>query len=257
MEHTDILIEQYIDGTLTGAELEAFQQQLLSDPELREILALHRQGRALAGNTPPGDEAAFRQILNAHTARHFAAEAPVRNGRMVLWKRLALAAALLTAVFAGLKWYADTYYKLDTILAQHYAPVATPATLSGNEYNLQEAYAAYREGQYEAAARAFEAVPADDPQYAEAMLFAGYAHYESGQYDAAAAAFGRVIQTGDVRFAANAEWHRLLAALAENSQSDSTKNYLQQILSDTTHPFYRQAVSIQRKLNSPLRQLAG
>lgn len=257
MEHTDILIEQYIDGALTGAELEAFQQRLHSDPELREMLALHRQGRALISNSSPGDEAAFRQILHAHTARHFAVEAPARGGRMVLWKRLALAAALLAAVFAGLKWYAATYYKLDAVLAQHYAPVATPATLSGGGYNLQEAYAAYRGEQYEAAARAFEAVPADDPQYAEAMLFAGYARFESGQYGAAAAAFGRVVQTGDVRFTSNAEWHRLLAALAENPQSDSTKTYLQQILSDTTHPFYRQAVSIQRKLNSPLRQLAG
>jgi TolA-binding protein len=257
MEHTDNLIEQYIDGALTGAALESFQQRLQSDPELRDMLALHRQGRALLGKENPGDEAAFRQILNPHTARHFAAEAPARSGRMVLWKRLALAAALLSAVFAGLKWYAATYYRLETILAQHYAPAATPATLSGSGYNLQEAYAAYRGGQYEAAARAFEAVPADDPQYAEAMLFAGYARYESGQYAAAAAAFGQVIQTGDVRFAPNAGWHRLLAALAENSQSEETKTYLQQILSDTTHPFYRQAVSIQRKLNSPLRQLAG
>lgn len=266
MENKDLLIEQYLDGALTGAALEAFQRELQTDESLQLTVALHRQGRALLGEKGIPKEDAFLQILSAHTAKHFAPEAPKEAGqpgsnaqrrRMVALRRFSIAAMGLLVLFAGLKWYAARYYQTPAMLARYYAPAPTPATLSGNVYKLQEAYAAYRNKQYEAALQGFEAVPATDPQYAEALLFSGYAYYESGQYARAIAAFGQVVQTGDVRFVHNAEWHRLLAAIAENPQGEEAKSYLKQIKSNTNHPFHKEAGDLERKLDSFFRKLAG
>lgn len=266
MENKDVLIEQYLEGTLTGAELKAFQLQLQTDQELQLTLALHRQGRALLGEKGIPKEDAFLQILSAQTAKHFAAEtqqeankpvSDMRRRRLVALRRFSIAAMGLLVLFAGLKWYAVRYYQTPAILAQYYAPASTPATLSGNTYGLREAYAAYRNKQYEAALRSFGAVPAGDPQYAEALLFSGYAYYESGKYAQAVAAFGQVVQTGDVRFVHNAEWHRLLAAIAEDPNSDQAKAYLKAIQSDTSHPFNKEANSLAEELKSPFRNLAG
>lgn len=266
MENKDILIEQYLEGTLTGAALEAFQQQLQTDQELQLTLALQRQGRALLGEKGIPKEDAFLQILSAQTAKHFAPETPMETNkpasdakrrRVIALRRFSIAAVGLLVLFAGLKWYAVRYYQTPAILAHYYTPASTPATLSGNTYGLREAYTAYRNKQYESALRSFGAVPAGDPQYAEALLFSGYAYYESGQYAQAVSAFGRVIQTGDVRFVHNAEWHRLLAALAENPNSDQAKGYLKAIQSDASHPFNQEANSLARELKSPFRNLAG
>ena len=266
MENKDILIEQYLDGALTGAALEAFQRELQTDEALQLTVALHRQGRALLGEKGIPKEDAFLQMLSAQTAKHFAAEAPkegnktglnTQRRRVVALRRFSIAAMGLLVLFAGLKWYAARYYQTPAMLARYYAPAPTPATLSGNVYKLQDAYAAYRNKQYDVALQGFGAVPAGDPQYAEALLFSGYAYYESGQYARAVAAFEQVVQTGDVRFVHNAEWHRLLAAIAENPNSDRAKAYLKAIQSDASHPFYKEANDMARKLNSPFRNLAG
>lgn len=263
MTDTYTWMEKYLAGTLSGDELKEFEALLRSDKALQAELSLQRQGRAALVPPAESDAADFKKILERNSAQYFPREpapAPTlaKAAARTVWRIWAAAAAVvLVLVFAGLKWYATAAYEMSTILAQHYAPAATPATLSGQVYDLQGGYAAYRNRQYAAAREAFGAVPADDPQYAEAMLFLGYACYESGQYPAAAAAFDRVVQGQDARFLHNAAWHRLLATLAENPQSETARAYLQQILGDASHPYFAKAKQIDRQLKSPLRKLAG
>jgi hypothetical protein len=263
MTDTYTLMEKYLDGTLAGDDLSAFEAQLRMDKLLQAELSMQRQGRAALGNVADSEAADFEKILKKNSAHYFPVESRpagtiAKAAPRIVWRKwLAAAAVVLALVFAGLKWYATAHYKVSAILAQHYAPAATPATLSGETYDLQEAYAAYRNRKYAVAIQAFGAVPADDPQYAEALLFQGYACYESGQYGAALAAFELVIKSRDARFLHNAEWHRLLAALAENPKSETAQAYLQQILGDASHPYYAEAKKIDRQLKSPLRNLAG
>lgn len=263
MTDTYTLMEKYLDGTLDGDELSTFEAQLRKDKILQAELSMQRQGRAALGAVADSEVADFEKILKKNSAHYFPVESQPAGTiskavpRIVWRKWLAAAAVVLALVFAGLKWYATAKYEISAILAQHYAPAATPATLSGETYDLQEAYTAYRNQKYAVAIQAFNAVPADAPQYVEAMLFKGYACYESGQYGAALVAFDLVIKSSDARFLHNAEWHRLLAAFAENPNSEPAQAYLQQILGDASHPFFAEAKKIDRQLKSPLRHLAG
>jgi len=264
MEDTDILIQQYLDHTLPDEEQAAFVQRLRTDQDLQAALALSRQGRAAFSTTAADDETAFRELLRQQSETYFeAASQPVEktNAPVAVRRRLpvryrwAAAAAVLVLSFAGLKWYAARQYALPAILAQHYAPSATPATLSDGEYALQEAYAAWRNRQWKEAAQRFGAVPPDDERYAEARLFAGYAFYESDEYESAVAAFDTVIKTGDIRFAPNAEWHRLLALLARQPNSEAAEAALLKLVNEPAHPFHSKALKLQQQLRHPLRAL--
>lgn len=62
MEQQYEQIEAYLDGTLSGAELEAFEAELKRNMELAAEVALHRRLQHTLGNT---DEWAFRQNLEA------------------------------------------------------------------------------------------------------------------------------------------------------------------------------------------------
>ena len=254
--------ELYLDGALSGAELEAFLKELQNDKELQFTLAIHRRGRALLGQEQPGDETAFRQLLAEPAAQYFGNGTPGAgaNGdgsaRYVMFRRLAAAAAVIIAVFAGMSWYSSREYAAQSLLAQYYAPASTPATLSGEGYDRQDAFTAYRNKEYQKAVQLFEAVPPGNPLFVEAALFAGYAHFEAGQYAAAAEAFERVGHTGDARFAANAQWHRVLALLAAYPESPEALGLLDKIKNDPAHPFAEAAAALRAKLNSPLRLLA-
>lgn len=265
MENVDILIQQYLDHTLPDEQLADFVQRLRSDKELQAALALTRQGRAAFSTAVAGDEPAFQELLNQQSAIYFEAtsqavektNAPVAvRRRLPVRYRWAAAAAVLIMAFAGLKWYAARQYSLQALLAQHYAPSATPATLSDGQYALQEAYAAWRNRQWKEAVQGFGAVPPNDDRYAEAQLFAGYAFYASGQYASAVAAFDTVIQTSDIRFTANAEWHRLLALLAQEPNSETAETALLRLVNEPTHPYHAKALKLQQQLHHPLRTLA-
>ena len=264
MENTDILIQQYLDHTLPDEEQATFVQRLRTDKDLQAALAQTRQGRAAFSTTAAGDESAFRELLRQQSGTYFETapqaveqpNAPVAIRRLLPVRyRWAAAAAVLILAFAGLKWYAARQYSIPSLLAQHYAPSATPATLSDGQYALQEAYTAWRNQQWMEAAQRFGSVPPDDERYAEAQLFAGYAFYESGKYASAVAAFDIVIQTGDIRFAPNAEWHRLLALLARQPSSEAAEAALFKLVNEPTHPFHSKALKLQQQLRHPLRGL--
>lgn len=263
MENTDVQIQQYLNQSLSGEALAAFEQRLRSDKALQIELSLARQGRAAFSGRAAGDEATFRELLGQTSKSYFETPLPLEKTaqpvavrrRLPVRMRWAAAAAVLLLAFAGMKWYADRYYSLAGILAQNYAPAATPATLSEGQYDMQEAYAAWRNKQWAAAAQSFGSVPPDDERYAEAQLFAGYALYESGQWERAVAAFNSVIQTDDVRFSANAEWHRLLALLAHNPQDEAARQALSDLSNDTVHPYHPKAKQLKKQLGHPLRAL--
>lgn len=265
MENIDILIQQYLDHTLPDEEQAAFVQQLRTDKDLQVALALTRQGRAAFSRTAAGDETAFRELLRPASETYFETapqalektNAPVAvRRRLPVRYRWAAAAAVLILAFAGLKWYAARQYSLQALLAQHYAPSATPATLSDGQYALQDAYTAWRNRQWMEAAQGFGSVPPNDERYAEAQLFAGYAFYESGKYASAIAAFDIVIKTGDIRFTANAEWHRLLALLARQPSSEAANAALLRLVNEPAHPYHTKALKLQQQLRHPMRALA-
>lgn len=107
-EQMEILVSQYLDGTLDELQRPAVEEQLRHDGEARRLLEEHRKLDALLGQLPPVpavDWDRLAQHLSAAVARE---EAPV--GRSALRnlfavRRLAVAAAVLLASALGVGVY--------------------------------------------------------------------------------------------------------------------------------------------------------
>jgi tetratricopeptide (TPR) repeat protein len=256
------LIEKYLNGEFTDMELVAFENAMQTDAALRRLVKLYETGsKALAQQvaTDP-HQATLQTTLEQLGKQYFTSAKPekkpsplsIRTRR--IWQ-FAVAASILLLIFVGLKWYANQYYTTEILLAQNYRPASVPATRSGNDQNLlQPAYQAYRQKNYTEALRIFAALSPENPQYAEAQLFSGYAYFESRQYTQAIQAFDLVLQRNDARYHDNAEWHRLLAALAGKDKNSNT--YLSAILTNPQHAYYTEAQRLQKQMKSWLYDLS-
>ena len=256
-------IEKYWNQELSDAELATFEHALQTDEALRRLVNLYETGsNALARQAATETQQATLQTTLEQLGKEYFTTAPLEKKRARLsvrarrmWQLVAAASILILAFVVGLKWYASQYYTTEILVAQNYHPIPVPATLSGNDQNLlQPGYQAYRQKNYPAALRFFTAIRSDNPQYTEAQLFAGYTYFESGQYAQAIQAFDRVLMRNDARYLENAEWHRLLAALASNDNNATP--YLSTILNNPQHAYYKEAQGLQKQWKGWLHRLS-
>ena len=251
-------IDRFLAGEMGEEERRSFEAEVREDADLaREVDRLRIARRAVLFYS----DMQLRQRLQAHGESLF----PNRKEERPLsilwsksgWLRWAAAIAILIICVFAVRWYSATYYNTSVLVGEYYQARKTPTFLSGDQNNpLQEGFNAYRQKKYDEAIAFFSQVPDGTGEFPTAQLFMGYAYFESGRYPDGINHFERVLETGDSRYKENAEWHRILALLAMNPQSEQARLYLDQIRHNPAHGFYDQAKLLHRKLNSVFKKIA-
>ncbi|MGI9160713.1 MAG: hypothetical protein ACR2K1_13270, partial [Saprospiraceae bacterium] len=114
---------------------------------------------------------------------------------------------------------------------------------------LGRAAEALRNHQWRAAARLAEAVPASDPQYADARLLLGQVFFQQKQYAAATQSIQQAIQTGKIPVD-QANWNLLMTLVAQyGARKQEADQLLQSILTDPENPFFEDARALYGVLN--------
>ena len=208
-------IEQFLEGTLQGRELDAFRQRLASDPDFRRAVEFHRD--VLAGikayyEAPLMEK--FRQ-WNEKIKK----EAP-EPALIPFWRQrrtwLAAAALLLLIAFAFLL---KTYLPTSThqqLLAEsiNAAPESHWETRADNAAPLLDsAFRFYDQQQYTESLLYFEKALNIQAPNPEILFFEGYALLRTGQTGRAIQNFEAVIGQGNTSYLRPARWYLALAYL--------------------------------------------
>jgi tetratricopeptide (TPR) repeat protein len=85
-------------------------------------------------------------------------------------------------------------FPFSLLIAQDKPVAATQGTTAAPASDFASGMKLYRQGRYAQAIAAFDAVPADSPDYAAACYFAGYAHYVMKHYQQAVDSFGKAFK---------------------------------------------------------------
>ena len=229
-----------IDAYLTGRlpDPAAFERELAADPALRAETEATR--RALDAIDLGGDDQ-LKERLRGLEARRGGAR--VRRPR---WLTYAAAAALLLFVagYFFLRPGRDNAQVLALDTVTPYENIAYSVTKGAAAEPRGEAYAAYESGDYAGAARAFTALPAEDPVD---RFYLGQSLLATGDYTAAADLFAELTLVAGFRLAPEAEYYQAAAELGTGRLVDA-RALLSRIADTPGHPMQAEAADLLTKL---------
>lgn len=217
MEENDYTtLRAYAEGGLSGDALEAFERQLRQDPELQSELDLYLTLKSMENLRLKKQ---LQQIdFGDQTATP---PAPLFVRRRVWW----VAAASIALIVAAVWWMRDSSSKQSAsqIAATFVAkPYASPvSTMGGNDTRpdaVEQAFLAYRKGDYADASAQLSALADNVDAEDEVLFYAGESFLQIGQNERAIQLFERV-KPGDWR--EKADWRRALALLKNNRPDDA------------------------------------
>ena len=231
------LIDWYLNGELQGAGRAAFEARLAQDAALAAELEAYRQ---LQEGFQAARGEAFREKIQ-HWESQQAPKSRLRPAsRRPLLFRLAAAAAVLLILGLSLRWYAKVNYADTALAAQFYQAPLSETTLGDSRrpgldemaQAFEQAHARFQQDDFPAAFAAFEALLQ--------LLPAAELDPFNRQY-----------------YQEQADWGRLLAALAMPAPPLDVSAEAQRIAADERHEFQAQAAELARKLRSPLYRWAN
>ena len=116
---------------------------------------------------------------------------------------------------------------------------------------LETALTAWRKQDYTAAVSALRYIESNDPKYWRAMTLRAHAQFKLGQFGPAARSFAAVADSKVMPWCEDADGYLLLALLADGQVGTAAfRARLDNVLSDTGHPWFEQAKTLQSRLNS-------
>lgn len=222
-------IERYLDGELTGAELNAFETALKTDPVLDEEVKAHL---LLEEALFAVEEDDVRTNIKQWRAEAKTEEkTSPQRGRLRSLGVLRLAIAASIAVLIGLATFLwlPQQYSNEAILASNYQVDET--FLSGDRgRDVSETPADpfagaaqyYKDGEYGKAAEIYQAFPDNN----KALYALGHTHFKSEKYNLAINAFQKLVAKNSIEYNERAEWYLLCSYLA----ADQTGSEFQQLL---------------------------
>lgn len=232
-------IENHLLGNLTEGEQKAFEQELNTQPSLRE------KYREVESWVNALEAAALKEELNRFHEQAFGTKQPAKSLYILRWRPLAMAASVALVLGAFL-WYfvllAPTHEKLFTA---YYEPdPGLPTTMSNSAaYAFDRGMVDYKTGNYPAAINRWEGLIAEKPQNDTLNYFLGTAHLELGNTEKAKAYLEIVVQNGDGPFAQDAAWYLALSYLSTGRIQEA-----KEVLEKSNHP---QKEMLMEKLNLP------
>lgn len=198
-EDTFSLIEAYVSGRMTPAERDAFEQQLASEPELREQTEVMK--KLVTGIRVAGREQLRRQIFPPQTIP-FMIRLNKKWALTIPFIFFATAIILYNLIFPleNSRLF-DTYYaRIDSI------NLTTPRGEAADLNLKQEAFIQYKTGNYDSAKAILSGVESPDD---ESALISGLVSIELKDWEGAKSELRKALN-GSRKNAATANWYLAL-----------------------------------------------
>ncbi|MEM9887837.1 MAG: tetratricopeptide repeat protein [Bacteroidota bacterium] len=232
-EQDDLLIEQYIESTLTEKEKQDFEQRLQEDQALAAAYELRLSMDQFLEDKAKKEQ--FTQFIEGVSQDFFAERDSKKttDAKVVsIWQRfpfvvasLAIAAAIALLLILPFLRPQDRYEQFN----DHRALALVEMSIQ-NTAAAQEAQTAFNAGDYSTALDALNAYLTDRPEDVEAQLYKGISLLELNELQAARAIFEPIAE-GTSAFQSEGLWYLALSYLKEED-AVNTKKYLERLITE-------------------------
>ncbi len=214
------LIDEKLSGELTGEELEAFDSDLMDDPELMAEFELHAEiDEAI-------QESEVIELRKKLDLVHDLTQNKKQPGllRTILrhkLSRIAAASFVVLLIITSLSLYflrPDGNMSNDSLFKIYYQPDAALLIRGTDSQNatLIQAFQLYENKEYTSALEMFGQVLDDDGNNIPVQFYSGISNIELGQYRNALHPFNFIIEHNQNLYVERAEWYTALCYLKLN-----------------------------------------
>ena len=248
-------IEAYLSGTLPENEAAAFESDMAADPTLKQATDMHKlthdSMEILIENSLRGELEKLRAEESATLTS--AKIVPMRRMRFVL--AAAASVILLLGLFTW-NWAGQNYSNQGLTAANYEAFQSQDIRWGNQEVALDNAFAAYENGDLENAVQLLLTVPVESDYYAEAQYVLGHIRYQQDKSAEAIQAFKNTIAQNHPRLNQKAEWNLALTYLNSNRIFKDFWDLLDKIATTEGHSYQQDAIDLKKDLGSFWRGLA-
>ena len=232
-------IEQYLLNKMEDIEREAFEDELKSDPELKELTV---KKQLLINGIKAGFNAEFKSKLKSEDQH---------QKRMVKTRRIrfisGIAAILVIGIFST--FFLNSIKQNPTrIYEEYYQPypnISTP--LSRSDENGNSPYYQYEKGEYESALAGFQTLIKGNPDDESALFYAAISNMELSDFNNAIEKLKKVADKNQSKFTQAASWYLSLAYI-HTKKPELASEYLN-ILAEGNDVYANNAKKILKKIN--------
>lgn len=246
MDKLNQQIEEFLDGNLTGEELDLFLKQKEQEQQFNaEIDLRHEINQSLK------EKGLFelREMLEKQKTDLFIRD-PFYNFRKDLFKTWHLAAASFSLILVvGGLWYilSNKPYSTEKLVTKYYKPAHPINQIRSLELNsgdaLSEAFKHYKQNNFNGALKYFNSL---DNQIT-AKFYSGVCYIELEEFDQAIESFSFVINDKDNLYVEQADWYLGLIYLMNNQRQLALAQF--ELISNGDSYYAPQAEDIMKYLN--------
>ena len=232
----DLLIQKYLQGTLSEAEEQLFQEYAKNDPSFTDDIPFYE-----------GLHYAFAKADYDQTKTQL--QSFYKEERHSVWRKWSIAATVLVLMSLGSLWFLNTINSTETLYAHYFEPyknVVQPIVRGEAEKNTKVlAFMAYDDGDYDTAIVYINQLLEDKPE-AILALYKANSQLQTDQTEAAIATLESHIKKTDTIYA-EAQWYLALSYLKLDNK-EATKSHLSTLLQTNSNFKNKDAIALLKTL---------
>ena len=214
MEEKNI-IQEYLDGNISGEDLQEFEQRMESDPEFRsEVESLQKVEKELGILGAESFINKVSQWESEYQEQESEDSTPVRSMDSPFKTYYAIAASLVLAVAAGYFLFFGSPASPESVYQEYYSPYEDMILERGDntiQEQLLNGMKAYNEGRYSEATNYFSPYLEANPEDYRVWFYQGISQAETDMLEAALSSFEKA--ANDSMFRQQAQWYSALTWL--------------------------------------------
>lgn len=232
----ELLIQKYLQGTLSESEEQRFQEYLEKEPTFAEEIPFYEDlNYAFA-------KADYEQTKSQLQSFY-------KEEKQSAWRKWSIAAAILILMGLGSLWFFNTVNSTETLYAHYFEPyknVVQPIVRGETEKTTQVlAFMAYDDGEYAQAIVHLNELLEEKPE-AILALYKGNAQLQTNQTEAAIETLASQIKKTDTIYA-EAQWYLALSYLKLDNK-EVAKKYLNRLLQTKSSFKNKDAIALLKSL---------
>ncbi len=220
-----VSIEHYLANEMAPSERIAFEQELITNPDLAEELKF---SQSIDSALMRDDIIDLRQKLTAtiHAGREVKTEVPVIKMQTRKWKWWYAAASLVAmfAVAATLYMQIPRAISNDSLFTEYYDSENIIDQTRSNQ-SIVEAVVKFQQKDFRTASVLFKRILDADNSNIAVWFYYGISNIETGNYDNSIKAFTVIINQSDNLYIEHAEWYLGLCYLKSNQKDKAVRQF--------------------------------